>query len=103
MMETSVVHVHKAPYDVYVGRRGWGFISDSPFCKPRGMGHGQGREAAIIEFAIYWFRLDNQPLRKMARECLTGKTLACWCAPEWCHADIIAGYLNWKEKQKEGK
>ena len=100
MTETKVVHVHHAPYDAYVGRKGWGFLHDSPFHKPRGMGGHTGRENAIIEFAIYWFSPAQQPLRKMALESLAGKTLACWCAPLWCHADIIAGYLNWKNSKE---
>ncbi|WP_197289115.1 DUF4326 domain-containing protein [Nocardia sp. NRRL S-836] len=24
---------------------------------------------------------------------LAGKALGCWCAPRWCHGDILAGIL----------
>jgi Domain of unknown function (DUF4326) len=105
-METRVAHVHRDSYDIYIGRRGHGFLYSSPFHKPLGMGRDRGeahagREKAIIAFAIYWFSPAQASLRKMARESLTGKILGCWCAPEWCHGDIIAGYLNWKERQND--
>lgn len=101
-MKTTVVHVSQDPYDVYVGHRRPGIAAgDSPFCKPWSMG-GHGRDFAMIAFALYWFSPEQAPLRKMARESLTGKRIACWCAPQWCHADIIAGYLNWKNSLDNG-
>jgi len=97
-METKVVHVSREPYDYYIGHKRPNIATaDSPFCKPWSMG-GQGREYAIISFAVYWFSPPQAPLRKLARDLLAGKILACWCAPLWCHGHIIAGYLNWKVK-----
>jgi hypothetical protein len=36
--------------------------------------------------------LDEQPalLARISNGELTGRALACWCAPQPCHADILA-------------
>ena len=98
---TTVVHVTRDEYDVYIGHKRPGVaVVDSVFCKPWSMG-GHGRDYAMIAFAAYWFAPEQKELRELAKVTLSGKRIACWCAPKWCHGDIIAGYLNWRAGIKE--
>ena len=58
------------------------------------------RDAAINYFAEFWYSEKARPLRKRAlREIPTNGTVGCVCAPLRCHAEIIAGYINWKVKE----
>lgn len=73
------------PYDVYVGRPTiWGnqFYISSTMTR-------RGALDAYREF------LSRQPgvVERAQRE-LRGKTLACWCAPAPCHADILMKIAN---------
>jgi Domain of unknown function (DUF4326) len=78
---------------VYVGRftpaaRTHGpALAHSPFANPFGVGR-YGRERTI---EMYRERLASRPdLVERARQELTGKVLACWCAlDEPCHADVL--------------
>jgi hypothetical protein len=55
------------------------------------------REEAVLCFAEYWYADAQRGLRIMAREDFPPNAiLGCVCHPKPCHADIIAGYLNWK-------
>lgn len=72
-------------FDVYVGRPTiWG----NPFYISRDM-----TRADCI--AAYRDFLSRQPgvVERAQRE-LKGKTLACWCAPKACHADILMRVAN---------
>lgn len=71
------------PYDVYVGRPGkWG----NPFLVGR-----DGTRAEVI--AKYRAYLSESGLIRYIDE-LTGKRLACWCAPLPCHADVLVELAN---------
>lgn len=87
-----VVHCKRAPYDVYIGRPSvWG----NPFSHQHGT-KAQYRVATRDEaVAAYekWIR-SLPELIKLARQELKGKVLACWCAPQACHGDVLARIAN---------
>ena len=76
----------KPPQDaVYVGR-------GTPFGNPFVIGKDGTREDVIRAYREW---LTYQPaLRERMRRELRGKHLACWCAPEACHADVILEVAN---------
>jgi hypothetical protein len=51
------------------------------------------REAMVLRYRGW---LDNQPelLAKIRDGELTGRALGCWCAPQICHADVLAEYAE---------
>lgn len=59
---------------------------------PFEMPHDGDREVVIQNYAEHY--LPNKPslLERIGE--LRGKALACWCAPEDCHADILARRAN---------
>ena len=40
-----------------------------------------------------WLLANPQLLERVRRE-LGGKVLGCWCAPQACHADVLARLAN---------
>ena len=88
---TGVVHVHKAAWDVYIGRPSkWG----NPFSHKVGTRAEflvASREEAIALYAE-WILL--QPLLMTDLHELRGKTLGCWCAPLPCHGDTLYKLAN---------
>ncbi|MFF8972657.1 DUF4326 domain-containing protein [Streptomyces sp. NPDC014995] len=85
-----------APEDVvYVGRRwtlgGWdlpGHPLSNPFAPDTPAKKRDGTRAEVM--ARYRARLLERPELLELVPGLRGKTLACWCAPELCHADVLA-------------
>lgn len=54
-----------------------------------------GRPRALRLYLWYFYaRLDMDPTFRAAVETLRGETLVCWCAPQPCHGDVIARYLD---------
>jgi hypothetical protein len=82
---TRVVHVKRAPYDVYVGR-------PSPFGNPFVIGRDGDRGTVIRKYRA-WL-LAQPALVERARRELAGKVLGCWCAPSPCHGDVLADVAN---------
>lgn len=81
----KVVHCKKEPYDVYIGRPSkWG--------NPFEIGKDGNRQEVIEKYRQYLFK--NPHLVKEAQKELKGKTLACWCAPQACHGDILLEIAN---------
>lgn len=79
-----VVHCKKEPYDVYVGRPSkWG----NPFTIGR-----DGDRVEVIAKYREWVLGQSKLLEDLHE--LRGKTLACWCAPQACHADILTELAN---------
>lgn len=77
-------------WDVYVGR------GACP-CGERACPHGAtgwGNPCAGRPLVVYVdhlaTRLRHQPAFRRALAELRGKRLGCWCAPDPCHADILA-------------
>ncbi len=93
-MHTRVVNVTSGePYDVYVGRahggRGLGpSFRRSDWYNPFVIGKDGEREEVIQKYERYL--LDERPDLVERLPELKGKILACWCAPEVCHGDVLA-------------
>jgi hypothetical protein len=91
-MKTTVVNIRRSEYDVYIGRAGRGH--DGYFGNPYNIMTG-GRKQAIEMYRAYFLRrLKTDPEFAIRVEDLRGKRLGCFCAPQSCHGDIIADYLN---------
>jgi len=112
--EPKVVHYTRAPYDVYVGRSGDRFrrVSSSKWGNPFKMDYynKEGefvkrdgtREEVIAMFEAYLHgpiqnyegeTFDGRHLMADLHE-LRGLVLACHCAPEPCHADVLLRLAN---------
>lgn len=80
MSTTLVVHCKRDRYDVYVGRPSkWG----NPFAIGR-----DGTRADVIAKYEAWLLGQGQLLADLHE--LRGKVLGCWCAPQACHAEVLA-------------
>jgi hypothetical protein len=78
---------------VYIGRRARGLAASkwgNPFSVRRNATREE-REEAIAKYREYL--LANQELMAALPE-LRGKDLACWCAPEPCHGDVLLELAN---------
>lgn len=91
-------HLENAPENlVYVGRTvtgdragGWE-LTGHALANTYPLSQAGTRESSV---AMYIRHLIGRPeLLEMARA-FRGKTLACWCAPELCHADVLARYAD---------
>src|ERR1700683_3770120 len=79
LVTCQVVHCKREPYDVYIGRPSkWG----NPFVIGK-----DGKRADVIAKFRSW--LLTQPALVAPLPELKGKTLACWCAPQACHGDVL--------------
>ena len=60
-----------------------------------------GDRAAVI--ALYrrklWRRIEAGEIALADLAALSGKTLACWCAPEPCHGDVLARAADWAARR----
>lgn len=92
---TNVVNIHKAPYDVYIGRAGHG--QDGYFGNPYKLYDESRRLEVVLSYEEWFrFRLHIDPTFRQRVHALKGKTLGCFCKPQICHGDVIADYLNWE-------
>lgn len=93
-MVTTVVNIRKQKYDVYCGRAGKG--QDGYFGNPFVLQKGEHKGATLFKFGQYFYkRLENDPEFKNRVNELKGKVLGCFCDDvNFCHAGIIANYLN---------
>lgn len=93
---TAVVHVASVgPGDLdveYVDRR-------TEFGNPYAVGVHGTREEVIERFREHL--LSRPELMRRARERLRGRRLACHCAPEACHADVLAWLCDLPEAEFE--
>ena len=49
-----------------------------------------------------WFAPEQKWLRDFALAPVNipdDSIFGCWCHPQLCHGDIVAGYINWKRHQ----
>jgi hypothetical protein len=91
----------KAPGVVYVGRAVPRLgLTGSPFANPFKIGPDGGRSDVIQRYRS-WI-LGRPDLLGRLHE-LRGRPLACWCAPEACHADVIAALVDADEILRELK
>lgn len=85
-MSAAVVHMKRAPFDVYIGRPGpWG----NPFV----IGRDGDRDEVIRRYEAW---LLEQPDLVVRLPELRGKVLGCWCAPRHCHGDVLVRLANSK-------
>lgn len=82
LIQTTVVHFKKNPYDVYIGR-GPGSLWGNPF----EIGKHGTRAEVIAKYREYL--LGNKELMALLPT-LRGKILGCWCKPEACHGEVLA-------------
>src|SRR5215213_10068919 len=76
---------------VYVGRpTKWG----NPFA----IGRDGDRETVISKYTAWVLKQDH--LMRALPE-LKGKDLVCWCAPQRCHAEVLAHLANDEEGTSE--
>lgn len=94
---TKVVHCKKEPYDVYIGRPSkWGnpfsHIIDKETLAEYVVAD---RESAVNFYEAYLIKqiLSGKISREEVLE-LDGKTLGCWCHPQYCHGDAIVRVIN---------
>lgn len=96
---TRVVHVRKAPYDVYIGRQMGSEFAQSEFHNPSRIDSTTTREVAVQEF---WDHLNRNPELKKKARLLKGRTIGCWCKDpdhldELCHGDVLAAVAEGRE------
>jgi len=84
---------------VYVGR-------PSPLGNPFKIGRDGDRDAVVGKYRQWLWRNMNNPKVKAELNALLGLALkgslelVCWCAPQACHADVIANALRWLNSQQ---
>jgi hypothetical protein len=87
---TRVVHVRKAPFDVYIGRAFMEF-NESPWHNPFKIEVGCGRDCVCDKYEAH-VRNHRDLMRRLGE--LRGKTLGCWCKDKngkgkRCHGDTL--------------
>ena len=99
MPYTRVVHVNdQSGYDVYIGRasprKG---LKANIWANPFKIGRDGTRDEVIAKYRAY---LQTRPdlLARLGE--LRGKRLACWCAPDSCHGDVLAELVKRLESEK---
>ena len=66
----------------------------SPYGNPFVIGADGDRATVIAKHEAWWFEDAQADLRARALHELRGRDLACWCAPEACHADLLLRFCN---------
>ncbi|HMX26007.1 MAG TPA: DUF4326 domain-containing protein [Blastocatellia bacterium] len=82
-------------------------IFGSPLGNPYRTTKGKSREEALAKYKAWLWREMNDPasearaeLHRLAKRAQEGDLyLACWCAPQSCHADIIKAAIEWLNSQ----
>lgn len=78
----------------YVGHAGprhsW---TESDFANPF-LGMARTDRAGMVQRYREWLVTKAGLLRRIDGGELTGRALGCWCAPQACHADVIAGEVS---------
>ncbi len=85
------------PYDVYIGRahsgRGRGpSFKQSIWHNPFKEGEDGTCEEVVAKYERYLLEGRDDLLERLPE--LKGKVLACWCAPEACHGDVLVRLAN---------
>jgi hypothetical protein len=86
MADPRVFHFGKCPSTaVYVGR-------PTPFGNPFRIGV-DGTRAEVVARYETWLLAQPELVERVRME-LSGRDLACWCAPKPCHADVLLRVAN---------
>ena len=67
----------------------------SDLSNPFVLGRDGSRDEVIAKYRAW---IVTQPALMSALHELRGKDLICWCAPESCHADVLAELANPKRE-----
>lgn len=95
MCAVKVVKIGKCPFDVYIGRAGFGREA-SKFANPYKIGIHGGRQQVIEKYSSYlWRQVQNGAITLNDLRELDGKTLGCFCKPKPCHGDVIVKAVAW--------
>jgi hypothetical protein len=92
-MPTTVVHVLRDAYDIYIGRHDrFHRLSQSKWRNPYVVDKpGRPRDGTRAEvIAKYRAYLLASPELLTDLGSLKGQRLACWCSPLPCHGDVLA-------------
>ena len=88
---TSVVHVRKAKFTVYIGRKYHEF-EESKWHNPSShLAEGYDRHLALYDC---YQRLIKSPDLLASIPELKDQILGCWCKPKDCHGDILAALAD---------
>lgn len=88
-MGDRVVHCKRSKFDVYIGRPSpWG----NPFPVPSKNYDREKDPDRILERYEEHVRGSKFLMAKLHE--LEGKVLACWCAPQRCHGDILVRIVD---------
>ena len=67
---------------------------------PFKLGVESDRDTVIARYRReLWRRIEADEIALADLAALSGKTLACWCAPEPCHGDILARAADWAARR----
>ncbi|WP_391560312.1 DUF4326 domain-containing protein [Robertmurraya sp.] len=102
---TTVVNKYKVNMDdpdiVYIGR---GSIWGNPFSFKQGtkaLYKSESREESIESYRNYlWDAIKSGDVTKGMLLELDGKRLACYCAPQTCHGDVLVRAIQWAKESK---
>jgi len=65
------------------------------FGNPFRIGRDGSREEVIAKYVDYFYaRIENDKVFRKAVLGLRNKVLACWCAPQPCHGEVIIDWLD---------
>ena len=103
----TVVHVRTSSnWTRYIGRK-FAEFEASPLGNPFHLRQYHGsdpRMDCLADFAVWWYAPEQKHLREYALAVIKlDEILGGWCHPLMCHGDIIAGYVNWKRAQAQGR
>ncbi len=92
---TTVIHVHDMQPeegDIYIGRAvSRRRLKASPFANPFKLGKDGDRPEIMAKYREY---IQTRPDLLARLPELRGHRLACWCAPEACHGDILVELIE---------
>lgn len=95
---TTVGNIRREPFPtngVYIGRAGHG--QTGYFGNPYVLGPNNPRGSTIERYKAYFYtRMREDSVFAARIHALRGKRLMCFCAPQPCHGNVIADYLNGK-------
>jgi hypothetical protein len=90
-MSTTVVHVYKSEFDIYIGRS-WAEFAESDWHNPFHLGKDGNRKEVLAKYRAYI--LARPDLLARLHE-LKDKRLGCWCKPKYlCHGDVLVELIQ---------
>ncbi len=96
---TTVVHVRRSKFDVYIGRDNRDF-KGSKWGNPFPIRGSDTREIVIEKYKRY---IKSNPDLMGSLHELKGKILGCWCHPSACHGDVLVQLLNEQIREEQRK